>query len=111
MALQTIKSSREIDRLFRHGRRAARRNVTILAAPSPEYAAETGRVAFIAGRRMGSAVRRNRSKRVLRAAARSTGAPWPGWDVALIANPRTADVAQEAILRDLAAALDGAGVR
>lgn len=49
-----------------------------------------GRVVFVAGKKIGNAVFRNRSRRVLRAAVRRTGLDWAGWDVALIARPQTA---------------------
>lgn len=48
-----------------------------------------GRVAFIAGKKLGGAVVRNRAKRVLRAAARTAGGPWAGLDVLLIARSAT----------------------
>lgn len=46
----------------------------------------TGRVAYLAGKRLGVAPKRNRAKRVLREAARLEGAPWPGFRVVLIAR-------------------------
>jgi len=45
-----------------------------------------GRVAYIAGKRLGSAPKRSRAKRVLREAARLEGAPWFGLRVVLIAR-------------------------
>ena len=85
----TIKSSREIDSIFRDSQRVAHPLFIALIARTPEGRGPEGRVAFIAGRRMGSAVRRNRAKRVLRAAVRSAGGPWSGFDVLLIATRLT----------------------
>jgi len=87
--MSTIKSSREIDSIFRDSRRVAHPLVIALIAKTPEGRGPGGRVAFVAGKRLGNAVARNRSKRVLRAAARRAGAPWPGHDVVLIATART----------------------
>jgi ribonuclease P protein component len=47
----------------------------------------TGKVAFVAGRRVGRAVSRNRARRVLRAAWRELAPTVPdGYDVALVAR-------------------------
>lgn len=79
----------EIDRLFAEGTRAAGSALLLIALPTPEARDQSGRVLFVAGKRLGTAVLRNRAKRVLRAAAMRTGAPWPGWDIALVARPAT----------------------
>jgi RNase P protein component len=66
--VSTIKSSREIDGIFRKSTRIAH---PLLIA------------------RIGNAVVRNRAKRVMRAAVRRAGGPWAGYDVLLIANAST----------------------
>lgn len=86
----TLKSSREIDAVFQSGRRYATQTMVALIAETPEGRGPSGRVAFMAGKKLGTAVLRNRSKRVLREAVRRVGGPWPGYDVVLIARPRTA---------------------
>ena len=45
-----------------------------------------GRVAFIAGKKLGGAVWRNRAKRRLRGVFYEVGGPYPGWDIVLIAR-------------------------
>lgn len=75
--------------MFQSARRAAHPLVMTLVTETPEGRGPEGRVAFIAGKRIGGAVVRNRARRVLRAAARRAGAPWPGYDVALLARPDT----------------------
>ena len=45
-----------------------------------------GRVAFIAGKKLGNAVWRNRAKRRMREACRAVGGPFPGYDVAFVAH-------------------------
>ena len=85
----TIKSSREIDTVFREAKRSAHPLIIVLATQTPEGRGRTGRVAFIAGKKLGNAVVRNRSKRVLREAARRCEGPWDGYDVLLVARPST----------------------
>jgi ribonuclease P protein component len=104
--VQTLTSSFEIDALFKSGRRAGTALLVVLSAPTPEGRGREGRVLFVAGKKLGGAVVRNRSKRVLRAAVRRAGGPWPGRDVALMARsgaatamPAELDSALEQALR------------
>ena len=46
------------------------------------------RVAFIAGKKLGGAVVRNRCRRVLREAVRHENGAWPGWDVVEATMPQ-----------------------
>lgn len=87
--LSTIKSSREIDRVFREATRITYSLGAVLVVRTPEGRGPEGRVAFVAGKRVGGAVARNRAKRVLRAAIRTLGQTWPGWDVVVLANNKT----------------------
>ncbi|MBA4369967.1 MAG: ribonuclease P protein component [Coriobacteriaceae bacterium] len=110
-AVTTIKTSREIDRVFRDGARVSHPLITAIGAISPAEAAGAGRVAFIAGKKVGGAVRRNRAKRVMREACRRTGGPWAGWDIALVARAETGasgaselEAALSALVRRLGAA-------
>ena len=82
----TVKSHEDMDRLFKHGKRTFGKMVMARIAKTPEGRDLSGRVAFIAGKRLGNAVLRNRCKRVMREAVRQTGGPWPGYDVAFIAR-------------------------
>jgi len=106
----TIRSSREIDTMFRTARRASGRSLVVLAKRTPEGRGPRGRVAFIAGRRLGSAVGRNRSKRVMRQAARELGAPWTGWDVVVMARRMTGAAKPAALTAELHRLLVEAGV-
>jgi ribonuclease P protein component len=106
--VRTITSPSDIDRLFKHGRRASHPLLVLLASWSPDGRDPCGRLIFVAGRKMGNAVVRNRCKRVLREAARRAGAPWPGRDVALMArtglataSPAEIDAALEPLLAQL----------
>ncbi|MHB1135866.1 MAG: ribonuclease P protein component [Coriobacteriia bacterium] len=88
--MRTITNAHEIDGIFKQGVRAAGGNVTLIASRTPIARGQEGRVLFVAGKRIGGAVLRNRCKRVLRASVRRCGGPWPGWDVVLMARTKTA---------------------
>jgi len=87
--MSTIKSSRDIQAIFDRSRRVSHPLIVALIAPTPEGRGPEGRVVFVAGKRIGNAVKRNRAKRVLREALRRAGGPWAGYDVALIARHGT----------------------
>jgi len=111
-AMDTIKSKTDIDRLFKEGIRAGRGTVVVLVIPNREPRdPEPGRVVFVAGKKNGGAVHRNRCKRVLREACRRAGGPWAGLQVALIARRSVAFAAPARIDRDLAAALRELGIQ
>ena len=50
-----------------------------------------GRVAFIAGKKLGNAVWRNKAKRRMREACRAVGGPFNGYDVAFVARKNTVE--------------------
>jgi ribonuclease P protein component len=104
--VRTITAPSDIDRLFKSGRRASRPLLVVLAGPSPLGCGPDGRVVFVAGRKMGNAVMRNRCKRVMREACRRAGGPWEGHDVALVSRPGMATAPPAAIDEALAGALD-----
>lgn len=106
----TIKSSREIDEVFRSGTRYATQLIVMLVMNTPDRRGLQGRVAFVAGKRMGTAVTRNRAKRVMRAAVQRAGGPWPGRDVVLIAQAKTPGAAAQDLDRALATATTKAGL-
>jgi ribonuclease P protein component len=108
--MSTIKSTREIDTIFRTATRVAHPTLIALIARTPEGRGRSGRVAFIAGKKLGGAVLRNRSRRVLREAARRAGAPWPGQDVALIARSETAKATVAELDAALSSILSRAGL-
>lgn len=71
---------------------------------------DPARVAFAAAKRLGNAVVRNRSKRVLREAARSCGLPVAGKEIILFATPRTRTAAPADMQEALHSVLKRAGV-
>jgi ribonuclease P protein component len=110
VGVDTITSSREIDDLFRHGKRAAEPLLMVLVAPTPEHRTQHGRVLFVAGKKIGGAVVRNRCKRVMREACRRLEGPWPGRDVAIIARAQTAHAGTPELDATLARLLERSGV-
>ena len=84
--------------MLRRGRRRAAESVVVHVIDRDDEL--PARVAVVASRRVGTAVRRNRAKRVLRAAAESCALP-PGADVALVARASTAELSSETVASDL----------
>lgn len=85
----TITSSADISRLFSQGKRVSTPFVTVLVLKQNEqhdHDAIHGRVAFIAGKKLGCAVWRNSAKRRMRAIVHDLGGPWDGYDVAFMAR-------------------------
>jgi ribonuclease P protein component len=108
--MRTLKAPSEIDALFRAGRRGSTDVILILSTRTPEQRGPEGRVVFVAGKKLGGAVMRNRCKRVLRDAVRRAGGPWSGFDVAVVARKDAATAAPARLDLSLAAALRKAGV-
>lgn len=108
--LRTIESSREIDSLFKRGSRAANTYVVVIAAPTETGRGPMGRVVFVAGKKIGNAVFRNRCRRVMRASAARLAADWSGWDIALIARPAAAQAPPKELDSAILGALTKLGV-
>ena len=109
----TIKSGAEIDRIFKSGAHFNSSDVSLIVISADEMQRDphaSGRVAFIAGKRIGNAVIRNRSKRVLRASAQEVGLPVLGYDVVLIATRRTPSVPHDRLVGSLRLLLRKAGL-
>jgi len=88
------------------GKRAARRNVVVQAKKnSPTH--DALRTGFTATKKTGNAVRRNRSKRRLRAASAQLLGQYGrnGWDYVFIARRGTANAKWQHLLDDMRAAL------
>lgn len=85
--METIKSKREFEKVFSSGRRVNHRLVRATVLRCDE--GDLGKVAFVAPKRLGNAVFRNRCKRVLREAARQSGLPVAGTRILLFATRAT----------------------
>jgi ribonuclease P protein component len=97
----TIKSTDEITTLFKTAQRITTSNLIVLSSETDAKRDLPGRVAFIAGKRLGSAPRRNRAKRLMREAASFAQVPWSGFDVAFIAREQTASATLTALIEDI----------
>ncbi|MDO4289867.1 MAG: ribonuclease P protein component [Eggerthellaceae bacterium] len=92
--MDTIKSSDEISRIFSCGRRFKTPFLTLIverceAEGKTELSKQhdpRGRVAFIAGKKLGNAVWRNAAKRRMRSLCGDLGGPWAGYDVIFLAK-------------------------
>lgn len=88
--MNVIKSKAEIELIFNSGTWARHALLRILVKEhSPQRDQTSGRVAFIAGKKIGTAPQRSRSKRLLREAARIAKLPIDGYDIILIATVKT----------------------
>ena len=89
----TLRKRGDFDRVFRTGERFRSGEITLVKCPGPGREARLG---FVAPRRVGNAVERNRVKRRLREAARMMN--WePGCDYVIIGS-REAKEAPFAVL-------------
>lgn len=103
----TVKSKAEMERLFQEGRRSSSSVLTVIAAPAA--VGSCGRVAFIAGKKLGVAPLRSRCKRVMRAAAAELGSPWNDLDIVFIAKRRVAWADHGKLLKEMRKCLEGVG--
>lgn len=94
LSLDTIKSSSDISGIFATGKRLKTPYLTLIVVQRgvgdenvrvKQHDLE-GRVAFIAGKKLGNAVWRNSAKRRMRAICRDMGGAWPGYDVIFLAK-------------------------
>ena len=91
--MDTIKSRIDVSEVFNKGTRYGRGSSMILVLKKEEQRGREGRVAFVAGKKLGNAVWRNRAKRRMRAAFASLGCDFSDADVVFIARRNTGDIA------------------
>lgn len=96
--METIKSKREFEKVFTNGRRYGSSLVRLCVVRDQALG---GKVAFVAAKRLGNAVFRNRCKRVLREAARTCEMPRTGAHVILFATRATHDATPNMVAADL----------
>lgn len=105
--METLKTT-EFAKVFSRGKRLNDPLLRIRVAGNDEGG--PGRVAFVAPKRLGNAVYRNRCKRVLREGARMAGLPVQGSDVILFSTPKTHESSPAQIAQALGRLLAKAGV-
>lgn len=86
----TIKSGVEIEKLFKKGKTVRTNYVSARILAIPRGRDQDGRVAFIAGKRIGNAVYRNRCKRLMREMYYRLDDIPRTYEIVFIANRRTA---------------------
>jgi ribonuclease P protein component len=88
-----LSRSADFDRVFRHGRSHAGRELVLYAFPRGESG--TARLGLSVSRKVGGAVERNRIKRLLREAFALEGERLPeGTDVVVVARPAAKGLAE-----------------
>lgn len=97
--METIKSKLDFERVFSKGERFSAPLVRITVLRDDEGG--SGRVAFVAAKRLGNAVYRNRCKRLLREAARDCHMPRENLSIILFATNRTHEAHPRHIAKDL----------
>ena len=99
--MKTIKSRQDFEHVFSQGRRFNHPLIRMTICESVGEG-DSGRV--------GCAVVRNRSKRVMREAARSCGFPVAGYDIILFATPKTRISSPQEMDKALRSLMKRAGV-
>ena len=96
--LDTIKSSAQISLIFTQGRRIHTPYLTLIVLRREKQHDPCGRVAFLAGKKFGNAVWRNRAKRRMREICRALNGPWYGLDVIFLAKSNIMDISYSKVL-------------
>jgi ribonuclease P protein component len=102
-----LSRSAEFDRVYRHGRSTANRELVLYAFPNPSADREGGtRVGLSVSRKVGGAVQRNKVKRLLREALAHHEELLPnGHDLVVVARPDALQLAERDGLQGIGASL------
>ena len=109
--MDIIKSSAEISHLFQNGKRFNTPYFTLIVLNDEKQHDHSGRAAFVAGKKNGNAVWRNRAKRRMRALCQATGGPYDHYDVVFVAKRQINEAEYSDLLRSCAKALKQAGIK
>lgn len=107
--VDTIKSSTEVSYLFTQGKRYHTPFVTFIVLQNAQQHDHPGRVAFVAGKKLGNAVWRNSAKRRMRALCRELDGPWAGYDVIFLAKRQLTSAKYSKVLNACEKVLADAG--
>ncbi len=106
--MDRIKSKKDIDTIFKTGSWQHHGLLKLLICPC-EQRDQSGRVAFIAGKKTGGAVMRNKAKRMMREAFRLSERQ-PSAQCVFIATSKTKDAQLNQLITAINKLLDSAGV-
>ncbi len=109
--MDIIKSSAEISNLFQNGKRFNTPYFTLIVLNDEKQHDHSGRAAFVAGKKNGNAVWRNRAKRRMRSLCRITDGPYPGYDVVFLAKRLINQADFSELNKSCIKALKQAGIR
>ena len=96
--MEIIKSREDISNLFSLGKRYHTPYLTLIILPNDQHGLQ-GRVAFVAGKKLGGAVWRNGAKRRMREICRLDGGGIPGFDTVFVAKGRLLAAPYEQVSR------------
>jgi ribonuclease P protein component len=104
-----LRRSSDVERVYEEGKSWAHPLLVLIVCPN---GMELSRVGVTASRKVGSAVKRNRAKRLLREAARRLYPEFEakGWDIVLVARPELVEAKETEVENALAALLDRVGL-
>jgi ribonuclease P protein component len=107
--METLRRRRDFERLYKEGRALHGEHIVLVYRT---HTGEGSKVAFVASRKVGKAVKRNRARRVMREAFRTAGIDLGEKDVhlAFVARPSCAQVKMQVVRSEMLRLLDAAGI-
>lgn len=93
----TLKKKKDFQRVFKKGKRVSSLTVHMTYFLTNEKT----QLAFVAGKKIGNAITRNRCKRLLRVAAQVNKNNLPKGDIIFFATPQTKTVKAEQVIFDI----------
>ena len=103
-----IRKKADFDRLYKGGKSAGDRYVVVFGRPN---GLEKTRIAFLASKKVGNSVARNRARRLMKESYRLSGEIIPeGTDILFIARNTITDAKQGEVQQSMIKALKKAGI-